>query len=161
MPNLPLLVPVVVVGVLIAVFGGPALARRLHCPTWVAVVLVVSLTLVIGVTLTPQSLSGDLGERTWPFTWILVLLNERILNVLLFVPLGLTAALIGLRVRGIAVVAVLVLPWVVEGIQNSVGWLSRDSQWQDVVDNTLGAAIGIGIGLLVRRRMSLRSRESP
>ena len=108
---------------------------------------------MIAVTLTPQSISEDVidaGEISWPFTWILALLDERALNVLLFVPLGFTTALIGSRVLWFAVVGVLALPWAVEGIQYLVTWLSRDAQWQDVVDNTVGAVIGLGIGLVVR-----------
>ena len=153
MPNLPLLLPVVLVGLFIAVACGRLLSRRLRCPWWVAVALVASLTLVIAVTLTPQSISEDVmdaGESSWPFTWILALLDERALNVLLFVPLGFTTALIGSRVLWFAVVGVLALPWAVEGIQYLVTWLSRDAQWQDVVDNTVGAVIGLGIGLVVR-----------
>lgn len=153
MPNLPLLLPVVLVGLFIAVACGRLLSRRLRCPWWVAVALVASLTLVIAVTLTPQSISEDVinaGEISWPFTWILALLDERALNVLLFVPLGFTTALIGSRVLWFAVVGVLALPWAVEGIQYLVTWLSRDAQWQDVVDNTVGAVIGLGIGLVVR-----------
>ena len=153
MPNLPLLMPVVLMGLFIAVACGRLLACRLRCPWWVAVALVASLTLVIGVTLTPQSVSEDVvdaGEISWPFTWILALLDERTLNVLLFVPLGFTIALIGSRVLWFAVVGVLALPWAVEGIQYLVTWLSRDAQWQDVVDNTVGAVIGLGIGLVVR-----------
>ena len=140
-------------GLFIAVACGRLLACRLRCPWWVAVALSASLTLVIGVTLTPQSVSEDVvdaGEISWPFTWILALLDERTLNVLLFVPLGFTIALIGSRVLWIAVVGVLALPWAVEGIQYLVTWLSRDAQWQDVVDNTVGAVIGLGIGLVVR-----------
>ena len=163
MPNLPLLLPVVLVGLFIAVACGRLLARRLRCPWWVAVALVASLTLVIAVTLTPQSISEDVidaGEISWPFTWILALLDERTLNVLLFVPLGFTTALIGSRVLWFAVVGVLALPWAVEGIQYLVTWLSRDAQWQDVVDNTVGAVIGLGIGLVVRASKHLGQGSS-
>jgi len=160
MPNLPLLLPVFLVGLFIAVACGRLLAPRLRCPWWVAVALVASLTLVIAVTLTPQSISEDVidaGEISWPFTWILALLDERTLNVLLFVPLGFTTALIGSRVVWFAVVGVLAVPWAVEGIQYLVTWLSRDAQWQDVVDNTVGAVIGLGIGLVVRATKHLGS----
>ena len=160
MPNLPLLLPVFLAGLFIAVACGRLLAPRLRCPWWVAVALVASLTLVIAVTLTPQSISEDVidaGEISWPFTWILALLDERTLNVLLFVPLGFTTALIGSRVLWFAVVGVLAVPWAVEGIQYLVTWLSRDAQWQDVVDNTVGAVIGLGIGLVVRATKHLGS----
>jgi glycopeptide antibiotics resistance protein len=112
---------------------------------------VASLAVIVAVTLTPQQL-GAAGEVSWPFTWLTTWFSDRVLNVLLYVPLGVAVALIGRApLRNAVTVAALLLPLVVEAVQHLVGPLARDAQWQDVVDNTLGVAIGLALGYALRR----------
>ena len=151
MPNLPLLLPVLGVGVLVALLASRPLARWLPCPPWAAALLVVSLAVIAAVTVTPQQPDSG-GVQSWPFTWLTSWFSDRVLNVLLFVPLGLAVALVGRAwLRRALAVACLLLPLVVEGVQLLIGPLARDSQWQDVIDNTLGVAIGLAVGLALRR----------
>ncbi|WP_392544990.1 VanZ family protein [Oryzobacter telluris] len=76
-----------------------------------------------------------------------------VLNVLAFVPLG-WLGVVALRRRPSAVFAALVLMSVgVEAVQALPG-LARDPSVVDVVLNGLGAALGVGLGTLVRSRRS-------
>ena len=75
---------------------------------------------------------------------------ERLLNILLFVPLGLTMALVlGRRLRLIAALAGFALSAVVEYSQRSIP--GRVPDIEDVLWNTLGAAIGVIIVALAGR----------
>jgi len=81
---------------------------------------------------------------------------EFALNVALFVPGAAAAALIWRRVRW--------WQWVVVGLVVSAGietlqglfLAGRDAQPHDLVSNTLGAGIGAGLGIVVRRAGALR-----
>jgi hypothetical protein len=142
-----------------------ALAARPLCSvtgsrSWVNALLVVSFGLVVALTLTQQDVDASLLVHhadasalsplfRQPWQWSSP--QDRLLNIAMFIPLGCAVALVGrtaLR-RGL-MAAALLLPFAVEGIQWAVGWLKRDPQWQDVVDNTIGVLIGIGLGLALR-----------
>ncbi|MBP0452746.1 MULTISPECIES: VanZ family protein [unclassified Kitasatospora] len=71
------------------------------------------------------------------------------LNILVFLPIGLAAALAGTKPRVVAVLAVAVaLPFVVELAQYAVPAIGRACDMQDVADNLLGLALGAALGLL-------------
>ena len=73
------------------------------------------------------------------------------LNVLLFVPLGVAVGLLPRNRRaGLVVLAAFSLTFVVEGVQLIATPLGRGCYTADIVDNTMGLAIGVVIGLLGR-----------
>lgn len=161
MPNLPLLIPVLVGGVLLAVLAYRPLSRWLPSPAWSSALLIVSLAIVAAITLTPQDLDQADASRWWLIAWLLETVGDRGLNVLLFVPLGVAVMFIGRpRLRIAAMVGAIALPWVVEGTQHLVAPLARDSQWQDVIDNTAGVLIGLGIGWVAQRWWARRAEVS-
>jgi protein-tyrosine-phosphatase/glycopeptide antibiotics resistance protein len=142
--------------------------RSLRMPTWAAFLLLAALALVVAVTLTPLGGAPDgavavpqlpahpvpvapaSGLWRWPWQWWPV--DERTLNVALFVPLGVGVGLVGRRrLRGVLLLVALMLPLVVEGTQYLVGPLNRDADWRDVVDNVTGMVIGLVIGVVLRR----------
>lgn len=72
-------------------------------------------------------------------------------NIALFVPLGLLGALLVPRRRWWAVlVALVALSVGIEAVQ-AFGLSYRQPSARDVLGNSLGAAIGVGLSLLVRR----------
>jgi len=126
---------------------------------WVAT-LIVAVGLIVAMTLTPVSDPVGSGElaRVWlgvpqepilPSTWWP--LDDRALNVLLYVPLGLAIAQIG-RGRWLAriVVAALLAPLVVESVQRLIPVMHRGPQWIDVADNLIGLAVGLVFGFAIR-----------
>lgn len=172
MSSLPLLIPTFVVGIVAAFAVRRRLARTLRMPVWAAWLLVASTAVIVAVTLTPQReaagapdvfaalpvAEAPLGGAVWRWPWQW-LLDDRTLNVAIFVPLGVAVAFVGRAgVRWLLVGALLVAPLAIEVTQYLVGWLARDSQWQDVVDNTTGALLGLGVGLLLRALLRPRPR---
>jgi glycopeptide antibiotics resistance protein len=166
MSSLPLLVPVFVVGLVVAAVACRRVAAWLWMPWWAAFVLIAGLGLVVALTLTPVR-SGAVvvvdAVSLVPFTpdgpivrpptqwWRL---DDRTLNVLVFIPIGFAVMFVGRpAVRVVLVAGALALPWVIEGTQLVVTWLARGPQWQDVVDNTVGVLIGLLVGWVVSRRL--------
>ncbi|MES2094473.1 MAG: VanZ family protein [Actinomycetota bacterium] len=77
---------------------------------------------------------------------------ERAANVLLFVPVGaLTAAQLNRRHWWIALVASIALSGSIE-LGQALLLPGRNMSWSDILTNSVGAAIGVGITMLVRRR---------
>lgn len=149
-------------------------------PPWAAFILAASVALVVAVTLTPQRITegavdlfasvpateSPVGPELWRWPWQWWPIDDRTLNIALFVPLGIGIGLVGRRgVRWILMLVALASPLVVEGTQHLVAWLARDSQWQDVVDNVTGVVIGLVIGVVLRRVLGsagpASSRRSP
>jgi glycopeptide antibiotics resistance protein len=166
MSSLPLLVPVFVLGLVVAALACRRVGAWLRMPWWAAFVLIAGLGLVAALTLTPVR-SGAVvvvdAVSLVPFTpdgpivrpptqWWRI--DDRTLNVLVFIPIGFAVILVGRPAARIALVAgALALPWVIEGTQLVVTWLARGPQWQDVVDNTVGVLIGLLVGWVVARRL--------
>ncbi len=72
-------------------------------------------------------------------------------NILLFVPLGLLGALLLPRRHWwLVLLGLVVLSVGIETVQ-ALGLPSRRSSARDVLGNSLGAAIGVGLSLLLRR----------
>jgi hypothetical protein len=78
------------------------------------------------------------------------------LNVILFVPLGLAIGLLG---RSPATARVLVAVLAVEAIRSRLPMLGQGCQSRDVVDNLLGLAIGLVLGLLLSVVRAGRTRR--
>jgi VanZ family protein len=155
---------VAVVGLVVALVACLTLVRRgtswrqavtVSLLAWtVAVMLAVSLAPDVGRE-AAGSCSFDLRAQP-PWTS-----DQRLLNVLMYVPVGFLAVLAvgGRRSRAIAVVAgVLALAAVVELVQQ-VHLVGRSCDVADMVDNWIGAALGASIGMgvaLVDRRTQRR-----
>ena len=76
---------------------------------------------------------------------------ERGANVLLFVPLGaLAAAQLSRRHWWIALVACIALSGFIE-LGQALLLPGRYASWSDILTNSVGAAIGVGITMLLRR----------
>jgi hypothetical protein len=139
---------------------APAVARRLGTRRVVAGLLLFGFGLVIAATLLPDrdALAGIASERVCDMSRFgpasiaeLTRVNTTSLNVLLFVPLGVAVGLLPRsRTTTFVVVAAVSLTFVVEAIQLFVTVLGRGCQTADMVDNLMGLAIGIAIGVLAR-----------
>ena len=158
---LPWAIPLVLAGMVIALVVGLAGQRRRGGAAWLAAALIASLSLVAAFTLTPNTGLGDAvltdprvdlgpwGYLREPGYWLY--LDERTLNVALFIPLGMTLALLARDPVRWALLAVgLAAPWVIEGLQ----WVlpfDRGPQVNDLVDNSTGFLVGFTVGLVITR----------
>jgi hypothetical protein len=152
-----------------AAVAGPAAVllarpagRLLRARAWHAGLLLAGLAGIALVTLTPSEtgslVTGHAGSAPGfcdlhaHAPTLAPRLEERSLNVALFLPAGLAVGMLPApRVRWWALAALLTLPAVIEGCQ-FLGYpeLGRSCQAQDVVQNVTGAAIGATLGLLLR-----------
>lgn len=161
--SVPWAIPVVVASVVVGVVAGVLLRPRLGPTAWIVAATIVSIGLIVGITLTPNAGfdgqafidprpdPGPWGYLTAPAYWLH--LDSRSLNVALFIPLGLTLALLARgRLRWVVLGIGLAAPWIVEVLQRVLPF-ARDSQYIDVADNStgfvLGFVIGFALGLLI------------
>jgi hypothetical protein len=164
---LPWFLPGVAISAAVSLVLGGAVGRALGAGRTAGSALIFSLGLIVAATLTP--LGGELDlegshpgtcdfSRVWlPAVGLLLRINDASLNVLLFVPLGLSIAFLPWSRRTLAVVlAAAALPFVVELAQLLVPVLDRGCESADVVDNLLGLGLGLGLGIIVRRVASTR-----
>jgi hypothetical protein len=129
----------------------------------------VVLVAVAGLTLAPPSIAAPVRRvfvqamvaLAEPLVlWIPGGFSERVLNTLLFVPLGATVALLMSRRRWpVAVVAGLALSATVEFVQASIP--GRVPDVADVLWNTVGGAIGVAIVTIPRLVAGARRRRHP
>ena len=107
-----------------------------------------ALAVVLLITLMPSLVRLTSGQVPLGCSWALYpgLSEERVLNVLLFVPLG--AACVLAPRRGLAVVVALAAPFVIESAQ-AVLPLGRVCDVTDLVTNLTGLLVGLALGLLV------------
>jgi glycopeptide antibiotics resistance protein len=159
---LPWFLPAVVIWVAVALAVGGRVGRALGVRRAVSVALVVSLGIILSATLTPLRGAldfGAVGSGSCDLSRVglaplrgLLRLNETSLNVLLFVPLGVSiASLPRSRLKAAFVVAAIALPFAIETIQLLVPWLDRACESADVVDNLTGLAIGLAGGVVAGR----------
>jgi len=146
--------------ILVAVRASGAVARHLESPRWIAALTLFGFGLVLVATLLPtlaaldgQPSSGvcDLSRVGLPPLRKLTSVNLVSLNVVLFVPLGVAVGLVPWN-RGnmIVIVAAVSLTFVVETIQLALPILGRGCESADMIDNSLGLALGLVVGLLAR-----------
>ncbi|MCP9958736.1 VanZ family protein [Streptomyces sudanensis] len=151
----PWLVPGIAASLLLALLLCKKLGRYVGLWNVAAFLYIVSLGMVASITITPS-----LSEFTSSFCSLefpspvspgeLAGTNQRSLNVLLFVPLGLASALTRRR-RGLLVGASsLSLPFIIEFIQYAIPSFGRTCQGVDIVDNLTGLACGALLGVIVR-----------
>src|SRR5215208_3137260 len=133
---LPLLLPVFVISLGIAVAVGPRLGRWFRATPLAGALLVTALGIIGSATLTPfgelfdSGSSGtgicDLSRLGTASPQELVSINDRSLNIALFVPLGLAVALLPHSRRTFALGALAVaLPFAIELVQLVVTQLHR------------------------------------
>ena len=154
---LPWLVPGLVVSALFGLVVGRRVGRAVGAVPMLGWALVVSVGLVIAATLTPLRAGLDLGAigvGTCDLSRIglaplreLLHISDTSLNVLLFIPLGLTIGLIpGSRRRNLVAVVAIVSPFALETAQLLLPVLGRGCQSADVFDNLTGLLLGAVIG---------------
>jgi glycopeptide antibiotics resistance protein len=118
-----------------------------------------SLGVIVSATLTPQweALAfGAQGSSTCNLSRLglapldeLLAVNETSLNVLLFVPLGASIALIpSFRIKVVVAVAAIALPFAIEATQLFVPLLDRGCESADFIDNLSGLAVGFAGGIV-------------
>lgn len=155
----PWAIPLVEAGIVAGVVVGLWLHRRLGARAWLIAALIASVALVVALTLTPNAGGPDdafTDPRPDKGAWGYLLapqywfhLDSRSLNVALFIPLGLTLALLTRgRVRWIILALGLAMPWLVEGLQSLLPF-NRDPQVIDLVDNSTGFVVGWLLGYAV------------
>jgi glycopeptide antibiotics resistance protein len=153
--------PAVVVSALLAIVLGGAAARRMRTRRALGVFVIFSIGTVLAATLTPsrEALMGvssspsscDLS-RIGPASWsVYTRLDDASLNVLLFLPLGVSIALLPpSRLWAALVLGAILLPFGVEALQLVATPLGRACQSGDVSDNLIGLAGGLGLGVVAR-----------
>jgi glycopeptide antibiotics resistance protein len=167
---LPLVAPGMVLWAAVAIVASPFISRFFAASRLHAALLLMALGLVLMATLPPTgaTLAGsgsyeqacDLDRMTLAPFPELSRLNATSLNVLLFVPLGITLGSLPWSRRSlVTVAAAFLLPLAIESFQLLVPDLGRECQSADVIDNTMGLVIGLAFGasgrwLLRRARLS-------
>lgn len=165
----PWLWPALAMATAVSLLTFRPLALRLHTSRAVAFLLVLSLSGIVALTLTP----GDDAFSRFNFADCFVrvarpiglerLLNfgGRGLNVLLFVPLGAAiAALPRSRTKLVLLVGALAMPFLIEGIQYYFSALDRSCSTLDVVDNLTGLVVGLVIGAVAGTVAGRRPRTA-
>src|SRR4051812_18539364 len=159
--NVPWFLPGVAISVLAAVLLATFAGRSLGSSRVVAAALIVSVGAILAATVTPIAASEtaggagrecDMSKASVIPLSELTTLDDRSLNVLLFVPLGLTIGLVpAARSRFPLLVAATVLPVAIETFQLVAPTLNRGCEASDVVDNVTGIAVGFIAGVVARR----------
>jgi hypothetical protein len=158
--DVPLSVVALICAAIIALFLSPAVANRLGTGRWIALLLLLAMGLVVSATLMPTAAALDgvasdgrcsFGRAMLPSVARLTSVNVTSLNVLLFVPLGLSIALLPrTRAAGVVLVGAIASPFVIEAVQLSVPVLGRNCVLADIVNNLLGLVVGFGLGSIAR-----------
>jgi len=159
---LPWFLPGLAISVAIGLVASGGVGRALGVRRALAAALIVSLGTILSATLTPLRAAlqfGAVGTGSCDFSRIglaplseLLRFNDTSLNVLLFMPLGVSIAFMP-RSRPVVIilVAAIALPFAVEMTQLLVPWLDRACESADVVDNLTGLVLGLAGGAVVGR----------
>jgi glycopeptide antibiotics resistance protein len=162
--GLPWAIPGVVLAVVVATLLARPVARRLREPVLTAWALLASLGAILAMTLTPSPDFLDMQGCDLTLTPLslatLFAVNDRSLNVLLFVPLGLAIGALRPRHRAAWLVLAIALPPAIEVAQLVLEPLQRTCQATDVLDNWLGLGIGLAAGAVGGWIWRLRPRHT-
>jgi glycopeptide antibiotics resistance protein len=161
---LPWFLPSLLVSIAVGLGLNQRVASALAVSRMIATAAIVSLGLILSATLTPYKGAIALhatGSGSCAFLRVglaspnelmAVSVNDTLLNVVLFVPLGLA---IGLARRSRyavpLVVAGIALPFAIEAIQLLAPSLARACESADVFDNLTGLVLGLVAGALLAR----------
>jgi hypothetical protein len=154
----PGLVPGIALSVGLSLVLCIPLGRALGIASLTAALLLFGVGVVIAATLTPslQAITdGAVGSGTCDLSRFspqaldqILAFDEVSLNVILFVPLGLAVGFVPPKAHQLELVVVAAaLPFLIEAVQLVVTQLDRACQSGDVVDNLVGLAIGLVVGL--------------
>ena len=151
--------PGLVAALLIGLITGPVLARLLDVSRLLGAAISASLGAIVLTTLAPigdpavigpQTGTCDLSRLGPSALSALLTINEISLNVLLFLPLGLTLGVMRRSWQKVAMVVVAaLLPVAIEALQLMAPRLGRFCDSADVADNLTGLAIGFALGTVV------------
>ncbi len=157
----PLFLPGFLLWTLVSVVLSSRAARALDTSRPVALLLLVSLGFGLSATLSPtgeafagEALAGgtcDLRQLGLPPLSQLTRPNDVVLNIILFVPMGIALGLLPRSRRTMVVIAAaFTVPLVIETLQLVLVDLGRGCESADVINNMLGVAVGIGIAVAAR-----------
>jgi glycopeptide antibiotics resistance protein len=149
--------PGIAVSAVVALVLAARVARLIHANRQLAWALMMATGIVLVATVTPSReafLHGTSGSGTCDMSRIglaslaeLTELGPTTLNVLLFVPLGFSLALLpSSRTKTALVLGALVLPLLIETTQLLIPAFDRACQSKDVVDNITGLLTGLAAG---------------
>jgi glycopeptide antibiotics resistance protein len=156
---LPWLLPGIAIALVVSIVASGAVGRTLRVARPVAWLMVLSLGVILAATMTPQweALAyGARGSSSCDFSRVglaplreLLRFGDTSGNVLMFIPLGVTIALMP-RSRRMAVMLIvaIALPFAIEITQMLLPVLDRACESADVVDNLTGLGIGLGGGVV-------------
>lgn len=153
--GIPWFWPGVAASILIATFVARPLGRRLAIGTAPAWLFLMSLGGIVSLTLTPgieafvdvHGRSCDLSLAGAPSLGNILSINETSLNIALFVPLGVSIALMRRSTIKLAIVAgAMALPLAIEGFQYALPVFHRQCQAGDIASNLTGLLAGLAIG---------------
>ncbi len=158
--NVPWFLPGVAIWTVFAIIVFKPLAGFLGTRRVIALLLTMSVGLILFATLTPVTPDLDAGiaprgqcdlSRVTIASWsTLTTYRAPSLNIVLFVPLGFALGLLPRTSRNVAIVlGAFLLTVLVEATQSLVSELGRGCESADIVDNTMGLAIGLAAGLVV------------
>ena len=158
---LPWLLPGIAVALAVSVAASGNVGRALWTRRVVAWVMLLTLGIILSATMTPlrgafesgsrASAACDLSRLGLPSLEELFR-GDVLLNILMFVPLGVAVALLPhSRRRTLVLLAVIALPFAIETYQLLLPALDRACESADVVDNLTGLAIGLAAGLVAGR----------
>ncbi|MHB8674356.1 MAG: VanZ family protein [Candidatus Limnocylindrales bacterium] len=161
MDNLPWFAPTLVAWLVVAGLVARRTGRAFSMHSSLSAGLTMSVGIVLSATLTPfrGAVAGRFARpavcdltRLAPASIDQILRFDDVgLNVLLFVPLGLTLGLIThARLRLALLLAAIALPSIVEVSQLLLPALGRACESGDVIDNLTGLALGLGVGSALR-----------
>lgn len=165
--SVPWFFPGVLVSIAIGLGVRSRVAAALAMSRTDAFATLVSLGVIISATLLPLRaviVSGATGSGTCDLSRVglasvtelmTASVHDTLLNILLFVPLGLA---IGVATRSpykaLLVLAAIALPIAIEGTQLFVPSLGRSCETADVFDNLTGLGLGLLAGSIVARARS-------
>jgi glycopeptide antibiotics resistance protein len=158
-PVLPWFLPGIALTLVVSTVVCSVVGRTLRVARPVAWLMVLSLGVILAATMTPQweALAfGAQGSASCDFSRVglaplgeFLRLSDTSGNVLMFIPLGVTIALVPRsRFKAAIVIAAIALPFAIEMGQLLLPVLDRACQSADVVDNLTGLVLGMGGGVV-------------
>lgn len=162
--SVPWFLPGVLLFMAVGIGASTRVAKALAVSRMMALMGTVSLGVILSATLSPLRVAIESGAISSGFCdlsrvglvplaeLIAVTRNDTLVNVALFVPLGLVIGLVRRSGHKAALILVgVLLPFAIEITQLLVLPLARACESADVFDNLTGLALGLAAGLLVSR----------
>lgn len=170
MTEIPWFWPGTALALAIGLALGDRVGRALRTKPVIGTGLLVAAGIIVSATLTPgrEALeSGAIGAGSCDVTRIgpasltdLIAFNETTLNVLLFVPLGVAISLRpSSRWKALLAVGAAASPLAIELVQMLVPSFDRACESADVLDNLTGLGLGLALGALAGRQVTIEERS--